>query len=46
MGLKADKSSGPDNLYPRVFKEVALEIVDALVIILQDSIDSGTVPAD
>ena len=28
MGLKVDKSPGPDNLHPRVLKEVALEIVD------------------
>ena len=46
MGLNVDKSPGPDNLHPRVLKEVALEIVDALVVIFQDSIDSGTVPAD
>ena len=46
MGLKADKSPWPDNLHPRVLKEVALEIVDALVVIFQDSIDSGTVSAD
>jgi len=45
-GLKADKSPGPDNLHPRVLKEMALEIMDALVVIFQDSIDSGTVPAD
>ena len=29
MGLKVDKSPGPDNVQPRVLKEVALEIVDA-----------------
>ena len=46
MGLKADKSPGPDGLHPRVLKEVALEIVDALVIIFQCSIDSGSVPVD
>eukprot|EP00061_Rhincodon_typus_P001791 g15791.t1 len=33
LGLKADKSPGP-----RALKEVALEIVDALVVIFQDSI--------
>ena len=33
MGLKANKSPGPDNLHPRFLKEVALEIVDALVVI-------------
>eukprot|EP00061_Rhincodon_typus_P014342 g41300.t1 len=42
LGLKANKSPGPDNLHPRVFEELALEIVDALVVIFQDSIDSGT----
>ena len=46
MGLKADKSPEPDNPHPRVLKEVAVEIVGALLIIFQDSIDSGTVPAD
>eukprot|EP00061_Rhincodon_typus_P003075 g19213.t1 len=42
LGSKVDKSPGPDNLHPRVLKEGALEIVDALVVIFQDSIDSGT----
>ncbi|XP_059843926.1 uncharacterized protein LOC132404008 [Hypanus sabinus] len=28
MGLKADKSSGPDGLHPRALKEVTLEIAD------------------
>ena len=45
-GLKADKSPGPDSLHPRVLKEVATEIVDALVIIFQNSLDSGVVPED
>ena len=46
MGLKADKSPGPDGLHPRILKEVALEIMDALVIIFQCSIDTGLVPVD
>jgi len=46
MGLKVDKSPGPDNLHPRVLKEVVLEIVDTLVVIFQNSLDSGIVPAD
>eukprot|EP00061_Rhincodon_typus_P003739 g20858.t1 len=46
LGLKANKSPAPDNLQSRVLKEVALEIVDALVVIFQDSVDSGTVPTD
>ncbi|PJG57315.1 hypothetical protein [Aeromonas cavernicola] len=45
-GLKADKSPEPDGLHPRVLKEVAQEIVDALVIIFQNSLDSGLVPED
>ena len=32
IGLKVDKSPGSDNLYPRVLKEVALEIIDPLVV--------------
>ena len=46
MGMKVDKSAGPDNLHPRVLKEVALEIVDPLVVIFQNSLDSGMVPTD
>ena len=46
MGLKVDKSPGPDNLHPRVLKEVALEIVDPLVVIFQNSSYSDLVPTD
>ena len=46
LGLKPDSSPGPDALHPRVLKEVTLEIVDALVIIFQHSIDSGRVTVD
>ena len=45
MVLKAGKPPGPDNLHPRMFKKVALEIMDTLWVIFQDSIDSGTVIA-
>eukprot|EP00061_Rhincodon_typus_P017723 g46549.t1 len=38
-GLKVDKSSRPDGLHPRVLKEVAEEIVDALVVIFQESLE-------
>ena len=31
--LKMDKSPGPDGLHPRVQKEIAEEIVEALVVI-------------
>ena len=42
MGLKV----GPDNFHPRVLNEEALEIVDPLVVIFQNSLDSGIVPTD
>ena len=46
MGLKVDKSPGPDGMHPRVLKEMAGEIANALVVIFQNSLDSGVVPAD
>ena len=46
LGLRADKSPGPDGLHPRVLKEVAAETVDPLVIIFQNSLDMGKVPVD
>ena len=46
MGLKVDKSPGPDGMRPRVLKEMAGEIANALVVIYQNSLDSGVVPAD
>jgi len=46
MGLKVDKSPGPDGMHPRVPKEMAGEIANALVVIYQNSLDSGVVPAD
>eukprot|EP00061_Rhincodon_typus_P001442 g14803.t1 len=46
MGLKVDKSPGPDEMYPRVLKEVMGEIENARVIMQQNSLDSGVDPAD
>ena len=46
MGLKVDKSPGPDGMHPRVLKEMADVIADALVEIYQISLDSREVPAD
>eukprot|EP00061_Rhincodon_typus_P018079 g47098.t1 len=46
MGLKSDKSPGLHALHPRVLKQVSLEMVDALLIIYQHSVDSGRVPMD
>ncbi|XP_072107366.1 uncharacterized protein [Mobula birostris] len=44
--LKVDNSPGPDGMHPRVLKEVAVEIAEALAMIFQKSIDSGMVPED
>ena len=41
-----DKSPGPDGLYPRVLKEIAEEIVEALVVIFQESLEAGRVIED
>eukprot|EP00061_Rhincodon_typus_P005273 g24575.t1 len=38
IGLKVDKSPGPDGLHPRVLKEIAEEIVKALVVIFCESL--------
>ena len=46
MGLKVDKSPGPDGMHPRVPKEMAGEIANALVVIYQNSLDSEVAPAD
>eukprot|EP00061_Rhincodon_typus_P008758 g31649.t1 len=45
-GLKVDNSPGPDGLHPRVLKEIVEEIVEALVMIFQESLESGRVPED
>jgi len=44
--LRSDKASGPDDLSPRVLKEVKEEICEPLTIILQRSINEGMVPDD
>eukprot|EP00061_Rhincodon_typus_P014103 g40920.t1 len=45
-GLKVDKLPGPDGLHPRVLKKIIEEIVEVLVVIFQESMDSGRVPED
>eukprot|EP00061_Rhincodon_typus_P008492 g31132.t1 len=45
-GLKVDKPPGPDGLHPRVLNEIAEEIVEALVVIFQESLESWRVPED
>ncbi len=41
-----NKAPGADNIYRRVLKEVKAEVVDALVEIFQESIETGEVPMD
>jgi len=44
--LRSDKAAGPDELSPRVLKEIMEEISEPLTIILQRSIDEGPIPDD
>ena len=46
MGLKADKSLGPDGLHPRVLKELAAKIVNVLVVMSQNSLDADKIAVD
>eukprot|EP00061_Rhincodon_typus_P002911 g18805.t1 len=45
-GLKLDKSCGPVGPHPKALKEIAKEIVEALVVIFQESLESGRVTED
>ena len=44
--LNPTKTSRPNNISPRVLKEVASEIAPSLILIYRASIKSGTVPKD
>ena len=44
--LKPGKASGPDNISPRILKEMASELAPILTIIFQASISSGILPSD
>ena len=44
--LKVDKSPGPDEIHPRVLKELATVIAQPLRHIFQLSLDSGVIPED
>ena len=43
-GLNHTKALGPDELHPRVLKELAIELGPVFAHLLQQSIDSGEVP--
>ena len=43
--LRIDKSPGPDNLHPRVLKEIAAEISQPLAELMQNSLDRGETPS-
>uniref|UniRef100_A0A452HYE6 Reverse transcriptase domain-containing protein n=1 Tax=Gopherus agassizii TaxID=38772 RepID=A0A452HYE6_9SAUR len=44
--LNGTKSEGPDNLHPRILKELAHEIASPLARIFNESVNSGVVPYD
>ncbi|KFW63335.1 RNA-directed DNA polymerase from mobile element jockey, partial [Pygoscelis adeliae] len=44
--LKVHKSMGPNEIHPRVLKELADEVAKSLSIILEKSWQSGEVPTD
>eukprot|EP00061_Rhincodon_typus_P013552 g39991.t1 len=44
--LKVDKSPGPDGLHPRVLKEIVEEVVEVLVVIFQELLESWRIPDD
>ena len=44
--LKPSKSSGPDNIHPRVLREANSVLSCPLAILFQTSIDTGVVPDD
>ena len=44
--LNPHKSSSPDNLSPRILKELSKEIAPVLTHIFQESLRTGTVPTD
>ena len=46
LNLNPSKASGPDELKPRLLKELAHEISPILCIIYQKSLDTGEVPTD
>ena len=45
-GLNPSKALGPDELHPRVLKELATELGPIFAHLFQQSIDSGEVPKE
>jgi len=45
-GLNPNKAQGPDEISPRLLKELHTEIAPILTIIFQRSLDTSTVPKD
>ena len=45
-GLNPNKAQGPDEISPRLLKELHTEIAPILTIIFQRSLDTGIVPKD
>ena len=45
-GLNPFKALGPDELYPRVLKELAMELDPVFVHLFQQSIDTGEIPKE
>ena len=44
--LRVDKAPGPDNMQPRVLREVAEQVSEMLTDIFNSSLESGQVPED
>ena len=44
--LREDKAPGPDNMHPRVLREVAEQVSEMLMDIFNRSLESGQVPED
>ena len=45
-GLNPSKALGPDELHPRVLKELATELCPIFAHLFQQSIDSGEIPKE
>ena len=46
QNIDPTKAQGPDNLHPKLLKELSNELSPILCLIFQHSLDSGCVPSD